>query len=202
MQSLASQWPPGELPAASSSRRGRLTFLALSLLAGAVAGLVTGLTWSRISSPPSVPMTRTGAIFGESQLDQQVGVTFWYLVLAVTVGVGLGFLCAWRRFRYGLVAVAAVAISTVAAGGVCYWTGVHVFGPDASAQLATATVGQRITAPLDLGTRIVFLGWPAGGLAGALVAIWCWPRQVPSIVPTRGELAPSSPGAPAPDALR
>lgn len=158
--------------------------------------------WSRVSSPPTVRVTPAGAVFGETELDQQVGVTFWFLVVAFAVGVGLGFCCAWRRSRHGLAAVAAVALSTVAAAAVCYWTGVHVFGPDASAQLASAPVGHRITAPLDLGTRIVFLGWPAGGLLGALAAIWWWPRQASSTPLAGSERTPSSPDTLAIDALR
>ncbi len=160
------------------SRPSQVLFLVACTVGGAAVGVPGGWLWASLAGPPSAELTSDGAIFGEAQLDRQVGVTLWFAVLGAALGLLVGVAVAWRRSRYGVGAVFAVVLACVAASLVSYLTGVHVFGPDASAQLAEARVGQRVTAPVGLGTKIAYLGWPLGGLTGALFAICWWPRNL------------------------
>lgn len=155
-----------------------MLFILACTLAGAAVGVPGGWLWASLAGPPSAELTSDGAVFGEIQLDRQVGVTLWFVVTGAALGLLVGLAVAWRRSPYAVVAVLAVVLACVAASLSSYWTGVHVFGPDAQAQLARAKVGQRVTAPVSVGTKIAYLGWPIGGLTGALLAILWWPRSV------------------------
>jgi hypothetical protein len=145
------------------------------LLTAAAAGVPGALLWTKLASPPAGVLTSTGVVFGETQLNQDVEVTMWFLATGVAVSFVVGLLSALRGSRYGVPVVLVVVVACCVGSLVSYWLGVHVFGPDTKAELASAKVGQHITAPLSVGTRIAFLGWPVGGLVGTLVAIWWWP---------------------------
>lgn len=179
--------PTGGRPEADapSSGRARLRYAAAAILIAAISGLLGGWLWAELARPPAGLLSSTGVVFGETELDKQVGVTMWFLVTGMVMGVVLGVALSWRGSRHGVTAVLAVLIGCCVASLVSYWSGAHLFGPDAKAQLASAAVGQRITAPVTVGTKIAFLGWPIGGLIGALAAISWWPR-------TRGSSAPAS----------
>jgi hypothetical protein len=168
-----------------SSVNSRLRYVAMCALAGAVVGLPAGWLWATLARPPAGVLTATGVVFGETELNAQVEVTMWFLLTGVAVGLLAGVVLAWRSSPHGVTAVLAVLVACCLAGLVSYWAGVHVFGPDASAQLASAEVGQRITAPVSVDTLVAFLGWPVGGLTGALTAISRWPnaRESRSVTP-------------------
>jgi hypothetical protein len=159
----------------SGRARSPLLYSAGCLGAGAIAGIPAGWAWTQLASPPAGVLTSSGVVLGETELNQEVGVTMWFLLTGVTVGLLLGFLSAWRGSRYGVTAVLAVVAACFLGSLVSYWTGVHLFGPDAKAQLASAKVGQHVTTPVSVGTKIAFLGWPVGGLFGVLGAISWWP---------------------------
>lgn len=157
--------------------RSRAAHVVGRALVGAFAGVLVGWLWTKLAAPPAAVVTSDGVVFGETELNQQVGVTMWFLVTGLAAGLVIGFLLAWRGSRHGLTVVLAVLLACVLGSLVSYWTGVHIFGPDTKSQLASAAVGQRVTAPLSVGTPIAFFGWPVGGLVGALLAISWWPRQ-------------------------
>lgn len=138
--------------------------------------MLGGWLWTRFGDPPAGVATAGGVAFGETELDQQVGVTIWFLVIGFALGVVAGFFLAWRRSRHGVATVLAVVIACVVAAFVSYWIGVHLLAPDTKADFAAARVGQRIATPVDVGTKVAFLGWPVGGLCGALGAMFWWPR--------------------------
>jgi hypothetical protein len=172
---------PGSARLGTGARdRGRLaspiTYVAGCLLTGAAAGVPAGWLWTRLASPANGTLTSGGVVLGETALNQEVGVTMWFLLTGVAVGLLVGLVFSWRGSRYGVTVVVAVALACCLGSLVSYWTGVHLFGPDAKTELASARVGQHIAVPLSVGTKIAFLGWPVGGLSGVLVAISRWPR--------------------------
>jgi hypothetical protein len=153
-----------------------ITYAAGCLLTGAAAGVPAGWLWTRLASPANGIRTSSGVVLGETALNQEVGVTMWFLTTGVAVGLLLGLGFAWRNSRYGVTVVVAVVLACGLGSLISYWTGVHLFGPDAKTQWASTTVGQHIAVPVSVGTTIAFLGWPVGGLFGVLVAISRWPR--------------------------
>ncbi len=145
-------------------------------VSGGVLGVPAGIMWPRLSDPPSGVVSSGGVFFGESELNSQVGVTLWFLVGGALLGLVAGLAVGWLGSRRGMATVFGVLALAAAACSVSYWTGVHVFGPDQRAQLATAREGSRITAAVGVDTFIAFLGWPIGALTGGLAAMAAWPR--------------------------
>lgn len=179
--------PYADLPAAvvgsppSSTVPQKLTYVVGCAIAGAVLGVPAGLLWLKVADPPSAALTSTGAYFGDLERNQQVGVTLWFFVVGVALGLVAGLVVGWFGHRHGLTTVVAVLALCATAAWVTKWTGADVFGPDEQAQLADAHVGSHITLEVKLGTRIAYLGWPIGGLLGGLAAIFGWPRQRSSL---------------------
>ena len=164
-------------PPATSTLWQKLAYVAACAVAGAVLGVPAGWVWLQVADPPSAALTSTGAYFGELERNQQVEVTLWFFVVGVALGLVAGLVVGWFGHRHGLATVAAVLALCAAAAWVSEWIGADVFGPDEQAQLADARVGSQITLKVRLGTGIAYLGWPIGGLLGALATIFGWPRQ-------------------------
>jgi hypothetical protein len=114
-------------------------------------------------------------------------VTLWFLVIGAAAGAVAGVLVAWFGRHLGApVVVAVLLLCGVATLGSRY-CGVHVFGPDANAAAARAQVGDLVQLDAKLDTWVAYLGWPIGGLLGALAAIAGW---------SRGERPRSTPPSP------
>ena len=143
---------------------------------GCVLALAAAAAWVRLADPPTARMERGGALLGEQQLDQQVGITVWFLVIGAVLGLVCGLVVAAVARRYGVLSVLGVLIACVVASLLSGWLGIHVLGPDRIAGPAVS-VGTIITSPLSIGTRVAYLGWPLGGMLGAVLAIVWWPVQ-------------------------
>ena len=157
----------------------RLTFVAVCTVAGALAGIPMAAAWVRVSDPPAARLTPDGVLFGEAQLDQEVGVTLWFLSLGLLAGLVAGLVVGWLGRRHGVVTVAAVVALCLAGCAVTYLLGVHVFGPDEQQQVASARPGDLITSSVSVTSKVVYLGWPVGGLLGAMGGILGWPKVPP-----------------------
>jgi ABC-type uncharacterized transport system permease subunit len=155
-----------------------------------VLAVVAGWVWVSLADPPSVPLADDGGLYlGEQALDQQSGVTLWFLVVGAAFGAVAGLLVGWFGRHVGWPAVLAVLLlCTIGTLGSRY-LGVHVFGPDARDAAAHATAGTLIQLDVTLDTWVAYLGWPIGGLLGVLAAVSGWsrregPPEMPSPSPT------------------
>lgn len=184
IQPFGSYQPPGLYPPQvsvddSSSGTDQVVFAVVCLLAGVALGFATGWLWAQLADPPTALVTDQGVFVkgGESAYDQRAVETLWFM--AVTAGVGLlaGFIATVVGRRHGVATVVAVIAMSAVAGWLSGWSGVHLFGPDAEAELATAVVGDTITSGLDIGTWIAYLGWPIGALLGTVIGISLWRRD-------------------------
>jgi magnesium-transporting ATPase (P-type) len=171
---MASSYPPASTPAVPVQAKAR--FLAGCAAAGVVLAVLGAAAWVWAADPPTSTIERGGGVFfDEQQLNQQVGVTLWFLVIGSVLGLVTGAVIAHRAQAYGVLAVVGVLLTCMIATAASAWLGVQVLGPDQQAQLADATVGTRVTAELDVTTVVAYLGWPVGGMVGALLAIARWP---------------------------
>jgi hypothetical protein len=161
----------------SRLRRQTLVLFGASALAGVLLALLAGWLWVRLADPPTVPLAANGGLYlGEQALDQQSGVTVWFLVLGVVFGVVAGLLVGWFGRRVGWPAVVAVLLLSAIGALLSRYLGVHVFGPDSHAAASHAAVGTPIQLDVHLDTWVAYLGWPIGGLVGVLAAIAGWSR--------------------------
>ena len=172
---------PAESPTAAEAEPGssiaeRVRFVAVCTFAGALLAVPVAFAWVRLSDPPAAQLTPEGVFFGEAQLDQEVGVTLWFLALGLLAGVAAGLAVGWWGRRHGVAVVAAVVGLCIAGCAVTYVLGVHVFGPDEQEQVASARVGDFITSSVSVTSKVAYLGWPVGGLLGAMGAILGWPK--------------------------
>jgi MFS family permease len=166
---------PSQAGSAPMARSGAL-FVAYAALAGVVLAFPAAWVWAQVADPPAGELTRTGLVLGEVQLNQQSGVTLWFLVIGAVAGFLAGLVVGWLGRRRGVVVVVAVLMLCVVGALLSAYLGIHVFGPDEKAEAATASVGDLVTSRLILGTDLAYLGWPIGGLAGACLALVCSPE--------------------------
>lgn len=175
-------------PSAASTAR----LLAGSAAVGALLSVLVGWLWVALSNPPSVPLARGGGIYlGEEALNRDSGVTLWYFVLGLGFGALAGLVIGWFAQRYGWVAVVAVLLLCVVGAVVTRYLGVHAFGADPRDEASHAHVGDAIQIGVSVDTWVAYLGWPIGGLVGALAAIAGWsrssnPPHLPGKSPTLG----------------
>lgn len=183
--------PRPAVPAA----RGVVTLLSVSALAGLALAPLAGWLWVVLSDPPRAPLYSDGGIYlGEQALNQQTGVTLWFLVIGTAFGVVAGLVLGWFGSRFGWLTVVAVLVLCAVGSVASRYAGVHVFGPDQRAESAGASAGDLIRLDVKLDTWVAYLGWPIGGALGALAAIAGWSRRDKTLDwPTLDPYATSSP---------
>jgi ABC-type uncharacterized transport system permease subunit len=167
-----------------------LGFLGVCVLVGAALAPVAGRVWVVLADPPTVRVAANGGLYlGEQALNQQSGVTLWFLVVGAAFGAVAGLVVGWFGRRFGWPAVIGVLLLCLVGSLGSRYLGVHVFGPDPAAAAAHAAVGTPVQLDVRLDTRVAYLGWPIGGLVGALAAIAGWSRSDSS----RAENSPQAP---------
>jgi hypothetical protein len=158
------------------------------ILVGAALAPFAGWVWVALANPPTVPVASDGGLYlGEQALNQQSGVTLWFLVVGAAFGAVAGLVVGWLGRRYGWPTVLAVLVLCAIGSVGSRYLGVHVFGPDPAAAAEHAAVGTPIQLDVGLDTWVAYLGWPIGGIVGVLAAISAWSRSESSPEP------PSSP---------
>jgi hypothetical protein len=162
-----------------------LVFVGWSALLGAVLAVPAALLWDLVADPPKASVTAQGVFLGEQQLNQQAEVTLLFWAVGFAFGLAAGLLVGWRGQRRGAVTVLAVLVLCAVGAALTSYLGISVFGPDAKAQAAAGGVGTLITTDLTIGSKLVYLGWPIGGMVGVCVAIFLWPVPVNASQPTR-----------------
>jgi hypothetical protein len=122
-------------------------------------------------------LTSDGGLFlGEQALNQQAGITLWFLVVGAGFGLVAGAAVGWFGRRFGWVVIPAVLLLGVVGALATRYLGIHVFGPDPAAESRHASTGTPIQVAMQVDTWVACLGWPIGALVGALLAILAWDR--------------------------
>jgi len=163
--------------ARESSPQARIVFVAVAGVVGAGLALPAAWLWSKVANPPHASLTPDGVFFGESQLNQLVGVTLWFLLIGAAFGFVAGALVGWYGRRFGVLTVVAVLVLSVVATYLSSRLGIHMFGPDEREQAKAAAVGDSITSSLEVASAIGYLGWPIGSMVGVVAAMLAWPDK-------------------------
>ncbi len=193
------QWPGrSDEPVAEhqpSSVKAKIALVLGCVVAGVLLALVAGWVWVAVADPPAAELTAEGGVFfGEAELDRQVGVTLWFIVVTLVFGIVSGLAVAWRSYRHGLGVVLAILAMSIVGSWLTSRFGQDLFGADPQAQLETAKPGDLITGDVSLGTRVAYLGWPIGGMIGAMAGVSGWPKRERrlSMAPVSSSLGPQS----------
>jgi MFS family permease len=155
--------------------RSDLMFVAAAALAGVVLAFPAAEIWLHVADPPAGQLTKSGVALGEVQLNQQSGVTLWFIVVGAVAGLLAGSVVGWLGRRRGVVAIVAVVVLCAVGAWLSALLGIHVLGPDEKAEATAASIGDLVSSRLTVGTNVAYLGWPIGGLFGACAALLCSP---------------------------
>lgn len=164
--------PPG--PGARSRRTdrgaaGRDVAVVLGCLL--VLGVLCGLAWMLLASPAEFTKLRDGGSMSEVELGHRFNADGMYVVVAGVAGLVAGVALSWWRSRDPLLTSAFLVVGSALAAGAMWLTG-HLLGPgDTGTALAAARVGAHVPERLGVDALTVFLAWPIGVLAGALLVL-------------------------------
>jgi hypothetical protein len=155
-------------------------------------------------------LTATGLSFGEREFDRVAGVTLWFLVIGLVFGLVLGGAVGWMGRRHRAETGLAGVALCLAGSGLTQLFGTQLFGPaqgidmvelftsDSRAPLRDAAVGDVIRSELAVRSNVAYLGWPIGGMIGAIAGISGWSRRQrrPVVAPASSNLGPQSSSSP------
>ena len=179
----------------------------------AALGALAGVVWDLVVTPAEFTKLANGAAMNEDALGRQFGADGWYVVIALVVGVISGALLTWWRNRDALRTCGALLIGAAVAAAAMALVG-HLLGPgDPRSALQAARVGAHVPERLDVGegswhsvwgylrdTIVIYLCWPVGVLAGALLALVT--RSEDSSASTTDASGSASVDSPAPETGR
>jgi hypothetical protein len=148
-----------------------------------VLGVLCGVLWSQVVTPAEFTKLADGGAMGEDDLGLRFGADGWFVAIGTTTGLVAGLVLAWRA-RDPLVVSGLLVLGSVLAAVLMAVVG-HLLGPpDPQAALEAAKVGVKVPEQLDVGvvpvwplsaylqdTFTIYLSWPVGVLAGALLVL-------------------------------
>jgi len=163
-------------PASSASeQRPRLRQAAFFYLLGLIiAGLLAGLLWHLLSSPPSYVIgDDQGAIITEQGLSQVFAMDIWYLFIGMALGFAVGAFAWGLMHQVGWPILIVVVVGALLAGLLAWQFG-QLLGPrDFADRLAAASTGDRVSMDLQLHSAWLTFVWPLSAcLPVAVLALW------------------------------
>jgi hypothetical protein len=169
-----------------------MVYVACCVAAGVVASLPAAWLWITVADPPSAELSANGLKFGESSFDHVSAITLWFFLLGLGIGLVLGLVAALMGRRHGWVTVVAIVLMTWVGASLTVWWGVHLIGPDhpidfvalfngttqqRAEMLKGLKPGDELVSTVALSTPVALLGWPMGGMVGALLGASMWPTE-------------------------
>lgn len=147
------------------SLRPALVQLALAIAVLAVAGVLAGVVWEWVWTPPhGAVLDHTWKPLDESSLRGQFTGTGWYVVVGSIAGLVGGALVALFLDRQPLVTLLGVLVGSALGAWLMYVVGVAL-GPDDPVEAArTAKDGTHLLGSLDVSGASPWIALPAGAL--------------------------------------
>ena len=147
------------------------SWLGLLLLLCLVVGALVALFWTNVVELPAWQVQADGsATMTQSGWTQMISIDAWYVLCALLVGPGIGWV-AWCWFKpLGWPAAVIAALAGLVTGVVCAQLG-PVLGPGAFAgRIAAANPGDRVPVAFELQAMSALAAWPLTAVAPVLFA--------------------------------
>ena len=145
----------------------RLARLLVVLVAFAVSGVLAGVVWHALWTPPSGVYYQDEWVIDAAGAPQDVGGTALYVVVGLVAGLVVGFAVTLTSRRDEMLVLAAVAVGSGVAAALMAITG-HALGPPDPRPLAA---GQEDFTAADADLRVEgtspYVAYPAGALSAA-----------------------------------
>lgn len=141
------------------------------LVVCAVAGVLAGVVWEWLWTPPVGVVVHHEWLLGLSGLRSEFSATGLYVVVASVAGLVVGAVCGLFLDRAELVTLVAVVVGAALAGWVMVQVG-QVLGPPDPRQLAeTAADRTRLPSDLRIAGNSPYVAFPAGATLGLAVVL-------------------------------
>lgn len=141
------------------------------LAAGLPIGLLAGIIWQAIATPPGYTVAADGsASMSERGLADWFSADFWFATLGIVIGVAIG-VWGWFWFgRRGWLLVPLPLAAAMIAALLCWWVG-EVMGPtNFDERLSQAVAGDVVSIDLDLTSLTALAAWPFGAIIPVMIA--------------------------------
>jgi hypothetical protein len=144
---------------------------AIVLVVFAAAGVLAGVVWEWLWTPPVGVVVDHEWLRGLAGLRAEFSATGVYVVVASFTGLITGALCALFLDRAELVTLAAVMIGALLAGWVMVQVGQALGPPDPRELAETARNGSRLPSDLRIVGKSPYVAFPAGATLGLAVVL-------------------------------
>ncbi|MFV0452671.1 MAG: hypothetical protein ACK5LS_10610 [Propioniciclava sp.] len=160
--------------------------IVILMVAAVVAGAVAAFLWSRVTALPVFAVEDSGhATITELGMAQIASADWWFAVIGVVVGAGLGY-GTWRLLRSVGWPVAFLTVGVALIAGVTCWLLGEAFGPSPfDVRISSAEAGDLVPVALTLHARSALALWPFAAVAVPLFAASLGPEVEPEPEPSR-----------------
>jgi len=145
----------------------------------ALVGILGGVVWWAITTPPLWVITAQGATMTEGQSRHQFGAVVSFVIIGAVLCLLLGVAVTLRAGEHWWLVPAVAAMSGFAAGVA--WLVGRLLGPDGPSKADHPAVGTRVPDILTVGTAAPFVAWAVFGVAGVLIGTWLLHRRAAGV---------------------
>lgn len=149
-----------------------------------LAGVIAGLVWWQVVTPPYFVRTAQGGVMEQAQLGRRIQADGWFVTIGAVAGLVGGVVLTRWRVVLPLLTVLVGFVSSLAAGALALEIGRRLGHRDVTALLKSAKVGGHVTDKLDVISTMVVAAWPIGFLIGAVAILLGTKSRQPDVKAT------------------
>lgn len=143
----------------------------LYLAAAVLVGVVAGALWQGFTGLPGYTVADNGsASMTERDLTGFFSADFWFTMIGLVAGIGLGVWGWWWFAARGWVLVPLTVLAAVVAALLCWWVGETLGPSNFDERLSQAAPGQVVSIDMDLRSHSALAAWPLGAVLPVMIA--------------------------------
>lgn len=143
--------------------------MALATVAFICLGVLAGLVWLWLAEPAQWQIRDNGIVLTEGAAKAQFSVLVTFVLIGAAASVVAGLAVGWLLDDLGWLVVPVVAALATLAALIAWRVGVEL-GPPPPASVTGGSIGDTISARLEVDSVAAFVMWPMAALLGVVVA--------------------------------